>query len=351
MLKIGVRTRPVLASAGATPEVPLMLPRRLSHRFPQRYSQRFPHTLPQFSPQVLQRLFQTAVASLAVAVLCGCATPIKPARPQVAPLPDRERVATTPGATPRERIIEIARNEWQRWGAQVVRIGRDDTACVTRSPLPPPVLPTMAVAGNGTGSPGASASADTEVDGTNDPSCVRFPDGTGMEATTQGCALAQRYWHIVGQAPDCRQITEGAWAWSAVFISWVMRKAGLDERQFLTGQSHSMYVVDARDGILPSPAFHIEAVPALPRPGDIICAARGRDKYIEDASEIGFGTTPMHCDIVVEVDTAKREVRAIGGNVQQSVSMDVIELGDSGKLDAFTNSHMPWLVIMRNDLQ
>lgn len=171
-----------------------------------------------------------------------------------------------------------------------------------------------------------------------------------MEATSQGCALAQRYWRVVGKEPDCYQITEGRWAWSAVFISWVMRQAGLDERQFLTGQSHSMYVVDARDGTLPSPAYRIEPVPAMPRPGDLICAGRGRDKYLADATEIGFGTTPMHCDIVVDVDKTTREVRAIGGNVQQSVSMSVIELGDSGLLDSVTNSHLSWVLVMRNQL-
>jgi hypothetical protein len=31
--------------------------------------------------------------------------------------------------------------------------------------------------------------------------------------------------------------------------------------------------------------------------------------------------------------------------------MEEIELGDSGKLDGITNSHMPWLLLMRNNLQ
>ncbi|MDE4919884.1 hypothetical protein ACUXAV_002782 [Cupriavidus metallidurans] len=326
-----------------------MLPRLLPRRFPQRYSQRFPHKAPQSSPQALA---QRLTAVIALAVLCGCTTtPPRTARPQAVPLPDYQQVTTPPGATPRERIVDIAMQEWRKWGQQVVHIGRDDSACVTQSPLPAPMTAGPEKASDG-GDVSSQASADTENDENGrEADCVRFPDGTGMEATPRGCRMAQGYWGIVGEAPDCRQITQGAWAWSAVFISWVMRKAGLDNDQFLTGQSHSMYVVDARDGILPRPAFHIEPMPAVPRPGDVVCAARGRDKYISNVAEIGFGTTPMHCDIVVEVDPAARVVKAIGGNVQQSVSMDVIDMNDAGQLDGFTNSHMPWLLLMRNNLQ
>nr|WP_261634613.1 DUF2272 domain-containing protein [Cupriavidus gilardii] len=255
-----------------------------------------------------------------------------------------------PGATPRQRIVQIALQEWQRWGGQTIRIGRDDTACVIRSPLPvPSPEPPLLAASDAETANGVSADTDESL-GTRSVDCGGFPDGTGMEATAQGCALAQRYWAIVGKTVDCEQIKQGRWAWSAVFISWVLRQAGLDERQFLTGESHSMYVVDARDGILPAPAFRIEPVPAMPRPGDILCAGRGRDKYLTSAAEIGFGTTPMHCDIVVEVDAAARVVKTIGGNLQQSVSMEWIELGDSGLVDGFTNSHAPWLLVMRNQL-
>ncbi len=324
-----------------------MLPRSDQGTFPQRYSQRFPQQIPQASPQARGLAL---CAALSLALLAGCSTVIEPARPQATPLPDLQRPVTTPGATTRERIVEIATQEWRRWGAQIVRLRRDDTDCVTFSPLPAP-QPVEAPVVTDAGVP-VQGSADQEADPDGaEAGCVSFPDGTGMEATPLGCKMAQRYWGIVGQAPDCSQVTRPSWAWSAVFISWVLRKAGLDERQFLTGQSHSMYVVDARDGILPRPAFHLEPVPALPRTGDIICAPRGRDKYLEDIAEIGFGTTPMHCDIVVGVDPATRLVKGIGGNVQQSVSMEEIELGDSGKLDGVTNLHMPWLLIMRNDLQ
>ncbi len=306
-----------------------------------------------------------ALAGMVAACLltaCAVQPPAAPAspptaRPQAVPLAQagQQPPAPMPGATPRQRIVQIALQEWQRWGGQTIRIGRDDTACVVSSPLPPPpALPDgiEALIQNGTlnGSLASSADTDESFGTTAAPGCAGFPDGTGMEATPQGCALAQRYWAIVGKEVDCQQITEGRWAWSAVFISWVLRQAGLNERQFLTGQSHSMYVVDARDGVLPAPAFRLEPLPAMPRPGDILCAGRGRDKYLTSVDEIGFGTTPMHCDIVVEVDATARVVKTIGGNLQQSVSMELVELGDSGLVDGFTNSHAPWLVLMRNQL-
>lgn len=308
------------------------------------------------------RLIRAGQLIATLALLAGCATQApRTARWQPQPLPLAQQLPPTPttGATPRQRIVQIALQEWQRWGGQTVRIGRDDTACVIRSPLPLPApeAPLLAAADGESGNGVAADSSDTadSVDtdeslGLRSVDCGGFPDGTGMEATAQGCALAQRYWAIVGKTVDCEQIKQGRWAWSAVFISWVLRQAGLDERQFLTGESHSMYVVDARDGTLPAPAFRVEPVPAMPRPGDILCAGRGRDKYLTSAAEIGFGSTPMHCDIVVEVDAAARVVKTIGGNVQQSVSMEWIELGDSGLVDGFTNSHAPWLLVLRNQL-
>lgn len=105
--------------------------------------------------------------------------------------------------------------------------------------------------------------------------CLRYPDGSGGEATTRGCVLAKRYWGIVGKEPTCQQLTTGGWAWSAVFISWIMRKAGLQNDQFLTGATHAEYVTDARDRLLRHAAFALERTPAVPRPGDLICPRAG----------------------------------------------------------------------------
>ncbi|MGS0625217.1 DUF2272 domain-containing protein [Ralstonia sp. VS2407] len=286
----------------------------------------------------------------------GCATP--PARPQAEPLPDNEVVQTRPGATPREKMIEIAMTEWDRWGRQVVRVGRDDTYCVAGGGFPDQPQGRWLTADDPTPAPS------DEESGTDMPlpnavatpavpppaPCLRYPDGTGGEATARGCMLAKRYWGIVGKTPTCQQLTTGGWAWSAVFISWIMRKAGLQNDQFLTGATHAEYVTDARDHLLKHPAFVLERTPAVPRPGDLICTARGADRFMTDPAEIQAGRTPMHCDLVVEVDPVRHEVKSIGGNVQQSASMSITELNDANQLDPYTNSVMQWLVILRNQL-
>lgn len=295
----------------------------------------------------------------ALLTLVGCAGPTPTVRPQETPNlaaaqqwpPEIDQRLST-----RQKMVAIAVQEWQRWGRQQVRIGRDDTYCIA-SPstlaTTPPLSSQLNVDTDGVD---GEVSDDIETlaaashDSLHNRPCARFSDGSGAEATPTGCRLAQRYWAIVGRIPDCQVLTTGRWAWSATFLSWLMRQAGLTERQFLTGASHAMYVVDARDGILPDAAFGTEPVPALPAVGDVICSGRGRDKYINDLDEIRFGATPMHCDLVVEVDMTTRVIKAIGGNVQQAVSMSVIELGDSDQLDGVTNSTMPWLLVLRNQL-
>ncbi|WP_104656848.1 DUF2272 domain-containing protein [Ralstonia insidiosa] len=308
-----------------------------------------------------QRVLRIALPILLVAPvvwIAGCTTP--PARPQAEPLPDNEVVQTTPSATSRQKMIEIALTEWDRWGRQVVRVGRDDTYCVTGGGFPdqpqghwltqddPTPAPSDEEAGMDR--PPLSKPQATAAAAPSPIPCLRYPDGTGGEATARGCVLAKRYWAIVGKTPTCQQLTTGGWAWSAVFISWIMRKAGLQNDQFLTGATHAEYVTDARDHLLRHPAFVLERTPAVPRPGDLICTARGADRFMTDPAEIRSGMTPMHCDLVVEVDPVRHEVKSIGGNVQQSASMSITELNDANQVDPYTNSVMQWMVVLRNQL-
>ncbi len=282
----------------------------------------------------MKPFFRFLFITVLVSLVAACASPARRENP---PLPDSETFAFPAGATPRQRIVSLAIAEWERWGRQTVQLRRDGSSCVAVSPLP---LPSSELADE--------AEHDEPPEAVTE-SCPGFSDGEGVEATPAGCLLAQRYWRIVGEEPDCVQITTGKWAWSAVFISWVMRKAQLDQDQFLTGDSHSHYVVDARDHLLPSPAFAVQSLPAAPEIGDLVCAVRGKGVlFVAGPEDIRFETTPMHCDIVAAADPVRHALSAIGGNVQQSVSMTAVETDEKGMLHYDTSSRRPWVLILRN---
>ena len=107
-------------------------------------------------------------------------------------------------------------------------------------------------------------------------------------------------------------------AWSAAFISYVIRQAG-GGTDFLYFTRHWEYVVAAKtnrkklDTSNPFWAYGIKEV--LPAPGDIICNVRAKSKFnyrnIEKA-----GSKSSHCDIITEVHAG--HMFAIGGNTSDS---------------------------------
>lgn len=287
-----------------------------------------------------------AILLLAALTLTGCQSitpePAEPARVEKVPLPEPEPTALTPPIElpeqmqPRARMVQIALDQWHLWGEQTVRLYPDGSSCVTHAPLPPVSYSIERAADDLSGEPRL---------------CQSYPDGTGVEATLEGCAMAQRYWRIVGKEPNCSQVKTGRWAWSAAFISWIMRSAGLDQTQFLTSESHSGYVVDARDGYLANSAFEIVPLPAAPQVGDMVCAVRedpiGR---VMEPKDVTLRGTPMHCDLVVSLDPASRTFKGIGGNVQQSVSLVTMDMDENSMIQYSHLSTRPFVLIMRNKL-
>ena len=114
---------------------------------------------------------------------------------------------------------------------------------------------------------------------------------------------------------------DGEYAWSAAFVSYVMRIAGAGVR-FPYSESHSRYINAAwrmsqggAQGWVVS-AQRTDVYP--PQLGDLICAGR------EDAKAMRFERLPRggfasHCDIVVQV--APGVLSVIGGNVDDAVTM------------------------------
>ncbi len=211
---------------------------------------------------------------------CAVAAP-----PVAAPLP------YPPAA--RERVVRIALAEWADWGGVLVEAGL----------------------------PGSSTGAESEP--ANFPRVLAY-----WRAVPKDEGAVERNRPLYAAALSGTAEGAGLWRepyWSAAFISFVMGAAGVDRREFPPSAAHSDYV-DAliRDALaFPAAAPFLPRGPfeAPPRPGDLLCADRGRapiTDWRQRAADHGR-FRPMHCDIVVRAGAGLVEV--VGGNVRDSVTL------------------------------
>jgi hypothetical protein len=130
-------------------------------------------------------------------------------------------------------------------------------------------------------------------------------------------------------------------SWSAAFISYVVREAGVETNAFRFANAHRVYIYDAfatsageltkqTDGRI----YRACPVTTRPRPGDLICHQRERalaresDVAVRERirTELAGGADARsvrrtHCDVVAHVDARARKVYTIGGNVNQAVTV------------------------------
>lgn len=120
---------------------------------------------------------------------------------------------------------------------------------------------------------------------------------------------------------------DGDYAWSAAFISYVMRLAGA-ANSFPYSEAHADYI-NAAARHDPGVALMAERVEAYaPQPGDLICLWRGRQPVTFD--ELPTTRFPSHCDIVVGIKPGVLAV--IGGNVDDAVAMKYVPVTADGDL-------------------
>jgi hypothetical protein len=146
---------------------------------------------------------------------------------------------------------------------------------------------------------------------------------------------------------------DGDYAWSAAFISYVMRIAGAAEA-FPYAADHAVYINAAKRMTMGTDhgwlmtAERPEAY--APVPGDLICHGRGRAaslRYDDLPTEQLF---PSHCDIVV--DTSQPGVlRVIGGNVRDAVTMQSVPVTADGRLarpdGVVLDQDRNWMAVLR----
>lgn len=145
---------------------------------------------------------------------------------------------------------------------------------------------------------------------------------------------------------------DGNYAWSAAFISYVMRVGGANIR-FPYSPNHATYINIAASGNNPGITAQNPASYA-PQRGDILCVGRGRSSSITFSmlpTPYGF---PAHCGIVVatgqNAEPFGREISIIGGNVDDAVALTHVPTDASGHVSSpegqSYDSRYPWCVIL-----
>jgi hypothetical protein len=146
---------------------------------------------------------------------------------------------------------------------------------------------------------------------------------------------------------------DGDYAWSAAFVSYVMRIAGAGHR-FPYSADHADYINAARRVSLGQTRDWLVAAERVqdyaPQAGDLVCFGRGQARGLrfEDLPTPGLFTS--HCDIVVDTMVPGR-IAVIGGNVEDSVTMNYVPVTADGKLatpeGVVLDTRFPWMTVLR----
>jgi hypothetical protein len=140
------------------------------------------------------------------------------------------------------------------------------------------------------------------------------------------------------------------YAWSAAFISYVMRTAGAGPR-FPYSPSHYTYINVAKEMTLGLTSGWVVIAERLdeyaPLPGDLICMSRGN--YRITFAKLPRQPFTAHCDIVVARGNA--QISVIGGNVDHTVTMKHVPVTTNGLLadpnGDVLDTRYPWFVVLK----
>ncbi|MCE7987628.1 MAG: DUF2272 domain-containing protein [Caldilinea sp. CFX5] len=155
----------------------------------------------------------------------------------------------------------------------------------------------------------------------------RWSKGALKECEPRGRAILEEYWQRgVGRIPNqpnyCDELP-----WSAVFISWVIRKASAGtpfKDAFHYSNRPTDFVGAAKKNKLEDNKNPFKAYPIsekAPRVGDLVCSGI-------TYANVDKENRPPHCDIVTEV--LRGEIKVIGGNRRQSVVQRSIKIDHNG---------------------
>jgi hypothetical protein len=145
---------------------------------------------------------------------------------------------------------------------------------------------------------------------------------------------------------------DGDYAWSAAFVSYVMRIAGAAGR-FPYAPNHAHYIDIAKQMATGAASGWIISAERpesyAPVAGDLICLGRGHARSLR-YDDLPAGEFPGHCDIVVDTHLPGT-ISVIGGNVDDAVTMKHVPVTPDGRLanpdGAILDQRYSWMVVLR----
>jgi hypothetical protein len=146
---------------------------------------------------------------------------------------------------------------------------------------------------------------------------------------------------------------DGDYAWSAAFISYVMRIAGAGTH-FPYSADHADYINAGRRVSLGETTRWIVAAERVenyaPQLGDLVCFGRGKFKGLRYDDLPTSGLFTSHSDIVVDT-SVPGEIAVIGGNVEDSVTLNRVPVTADGRLATpegiVLDTRFPWMAVLR----
>lgn len=160
-----------------------------------------------------------------------------------------------------------------------------------------------------------------------------------------------RYWKKIGRNYDGRSKDDKGEriAWSAAFISWLVRSAGGAATGFPPAESHAEYIrwaaQNRRDNLKSASFFAYTPAELVPVVGDIVCSNRSGGKVGLDKLPVFF---PAHGALVVEVNLAKHYIAVVGGNESDSIGLSRLALDAGNFLKQPAAEPQRYLALIRN---
>jgi hypothetical protein len=166
---------------------------------------------------------------------------------------------------------------------------------------------------------------------------TKFALNNGNVVTETHEPLASRvlqYFAFVDR-PDIKK--PDAEPWSAAFISFVIKSAGATDAQFVKSQNHAKYILAGlanriKDQV-EAPIVYFDRNEVVPQAGDLV--GFSRDGAVKSRADIEKFLPDKffasHTDLVIE--NSGGTIKAIGGNVSQTIKVTTIRADAAGKID------------------